>query len=236
MECDDRPVAPLATGPSSRDRFVGRALNQLVARAPFAWPLVRSPMRRFFSERALGWDDRTGAGGAEHLAPVAAAVLHVSPAPERALDVGCGTGAAALFLSREFPQARVRGIDLSEEMIREAVAKVGLDPEGRIAFRVGDASALPYPEQFFDLVCGLNMPPFFDQLVRVLRPGGFVVVASSRGPATPFYTPAKLLRWKFAQRGVEEVAAGEAGAGTFWVGKLTEPMPGPAEEAPRQWR
>lgn len=213
-----------APTPGARNRIIGRALNQLVARAPFAWPLVRGPMRRFFGERAEGWDERTGAGGIEHLAPLAAAVLHVSPAPERALDIGCGTGAATLFLSREFPQARVRGVDLSEEMIREATSKVGLDPEGRIAFRVGDASALPYPEQFFNLVCGLNMPPFFDQIVRVLRPGGFVVIASSWGEATPFHTPAKLLRWKFAQRGVEEVAAGEAGAGTFWVGRLTEPV------------
>lgn len=211
----------------SRDRVVGRALNNLIARVPVAWPLVRGPMRRFFSDRADGWDRRTGAGGVEHLAPVAAAVLHVSPAPERVLDIGCGTGEAALFMSREFPQARVRGVDLSEEMIRAASAKVGLDPEGRIAFRVGDASALPYPEDHFDLVAGLNMPPFFDQIVRVVRPGGFVIVASSWGDSTPFYTSPKLLRWKFSQRGVEEVATGPAEAGTFWVGRLTEPVETP---------
>ena len=64
-----------------------------------------------------GWDERTGAGGVEHLAPLAAAVLDVSPSPERVLDVGCGTGEGTLFLAREFPQARVRGVDISEEMI-----------------------------------------------------------------------------------------------------------------------
>ena len=211
-------------GPGTRVRLVGRALNGLVARFPAAWPLVRGPMRRYFSDLAEGWDERTGADGAAHLAPIAAAVLHISPAPERILDIGCGTGAGALFMSREFPQARVRGIDLSEEMVRRATAKVGLDPEGRIAFRVGDASDLPYPDDQFDLVAGLNMPPFFDEIVRVLRPGGHVIVASSSGSATPFYTPAKLLRWKFSQRGVEEVKVGEAGAGTFWIGRLTEPL------------
>lgn len=223
MGCDDRAVPPPRQGPSGRVRFIGRSLNNLVARFPAAWPLVRGPMRRFFDDQASGWDDRTGAGDTDHLAALAAAVLHVSPAPERALDIGCGTGAATLFLSREFPQARIRGVDLSEEMIRAAAAKVGLDPEGRIAFRVGDASALPYPDAFFELVTGLNMPPFFDQIVRVLQPGGHVIVASSSGERTPFYTPAKLLHWKFAQRGVEEVATGEAGSGTYWVGRLQQP-------------
>ena len=125
---------------------------------------MRGPVRRFFSDRASIWDQRTGAGSVAHLEPLAAAVLHVSPAPERILDIGCGTGEGTLFLSREFPQARVRGVDLSEEMIHAAVAKVGLDPEGRIAFKVGDASSLPYAEDSFDLVTMLNMPPFFAEV------------------------------------------------------------------------
>jgi SAM-dependent methyltransferase len=213
-------VATGAGNVSRRQRLLGRALNQLVARAPWAWPLVRGPMRRFFSERATGWDQRTGAGSPEHLAALAAAVLHVDRAPERVLDVGCGTGEGTLFLAREFPQARVRGVDISEEMVREAIAKVGLDPEGRIAFKVGDAAALPFPDDSFDLVAQLNMPPFFDEIARVLRPGGHVVVAASWGSDTPFYTPPRVLRWKLAQRGIEEIEVGSAGPGTFWVGRL----------------
>ena len=216
MASGDRPT-------NSRDRLVGRALNNLVARAPWLWPLLRRRMTNFFSERAVGWDQRTGAGGPEHLAPLASAVLRVSPSPERILDVGCGTGAGTLFLAREFPQARIRGVDISEEMVREAVAKVGLDPEGRVAFKVGDAAALPYPDESFDLVAQLNMPVFFDQVARMLRPGGHVIVAASWGKATPFYTRPKLLQWKFAQRGITQVELGEAGAGTYWVGRLTEP-------------
>lgn len=191
-----------------------------MARAPWLWPLLRSPTRRFFSARASGWDERTGAGGVEHLTPLAAAALRVGRAPERVLDVGCGTGEGTLFFAREFPQARVRGVDLSEEMIAAAVAKVGLDPEGRIAFKVGDAAALPHPDDSFDLVAQLNMPPFFEELVRVLRPGGYVIVASSWGSRTPFYTRPGLLRWKFLERGVEPVEIGAAGAGTFYVGRL----------------
>jgi len=209
--------------------LAGRAVSQTVVRAPWLWPLIRGRVQRFFSQRALGWDERTGAGGTEHLAPLAAAVLHVDRPPERILDVGCGTGAGTLFLVREFPQARVRGVDISAEMIRAATAKVGLDPEGRIAFKVGDAAALPYPDESFDLVVQLNMPPFFDELVRVLRPGGHVIVAASWGERTPFYVRPGLLRWKLLQRGVEPVAIGRAGEGSFYVGRHAEEAGGGPE-------
>jgi ubiquinone/menaquinone biosynthesis C-methylase UbiE len=198
---------------------MGRMLNRLVVRAPWAWPLVRRPMRRFFERAAPGWDQRTGAGSVDHLAPLAAALLHVNPAPERALEVGTGTGEGALLLAREFPQARVRGVDLSEEMVRGAKQKVGLDPEGRIAFRVADAAHLPYEDESFDLITHLNMPPFVAEVERVLRPGGQVVVASSWGSATPFYTPKAALDWAFAKRAIEPNADGEVGVGTYWVGR-----------------
>ena len=87
-----------------RIRVAGRMLNRLIVRAPWAWPLIRGPMRRFFDRSAPGWDGRTGAGSVEHLAPLAAALLHVSPRPSGSLDVGTGTGEGALFLAREFPQ------------------------------------------------------------------------------------------------------------------------------------
>jgi ubiquinone/menaquinone biosynthesis C-methylase UbiE len=206
-------------GPPAWVRVMGRMLNRLVVRAPWAWPLVRRPMTRFFDRASPGWDQRTSAGSPEHLAPLAAALLHVKPAPERALEVGTGTGEGALLLAREFPQSGVRGVDVSEEMIDAAKRKVGLDPEGRIAFRVADAADLPYGEESFDLVTHLNMPPFVREVERILRPGGHVIVASSWGPATPFYTPNKALDWAFVKRGIEPVTAGKAGDGTFWVGR-----------------
>lgn len=215
---DDAVEAEERQPPPARIRIVGRALNALVARAPWLWPPLRGPVRRFFDRAAPGWDERTGAGSPDHLAPLAAAAMHVSE-PERVLEIGTGTGEGALMLAREFPHARVRGIDLSEEMIGEAQAKVGLDPEGRIAFRVADAADLPYEAESFDLVALLNMPPFFDEIARVLRPDGSVIVASSWGPGTPFYTPNAVLERGFARRGIETVETGEVRYGTFYVGR-----------------
>ena len=213
-------MADQRTGTQARIRLAGRALNATIARAPWAWPLVRGPMRRFFDDSAAGWDRRTGAGSVEHLAALATAVTVVEPAPERVLDIGTGTGEAALFLAREFPRASVRGIDISEEMIRRATGKVGLDPEGRIAFRVADAAALPYDGHAFDLVAQVNMPPFFAEIGRVLRPGGHVIIVASWGSQTPFYTPDAVLDRGFARRQIERVASGQVGAGTYWVGRM----------------
>jgi ubiquinone/menaquinone biosynthesis C-methylase UbiE len=200
-------------------RVIGRALNDTLVRAPWLWPLLRRPVQAFFERSAPGWDERTGAGSPQHLAPLAAAALHVSGPPERILDVGTGTGEGALMLAREFPQARVRGIDISEEMVRAAQAKIGLDPEGRVAFRVADSAALPYEAESFDLVTLLNMPPFFAELARVLRPGGYAIVAASWGADTPFYTPIPVLERGFRRRGVEPVHAATVQQGTYFVGR-----------------
>jgi demethylmenaquinone methyltransferase / 2-methoxy-6-polyprenyl-1,4-benzoquinol methylase len=176
-------------------------------------------MRSYFESLAQGWDERVSAGSPEHLAPLAAATAQIPTRPERALDIGCGTGEGTLFLAREYPSARVRGVDFSEEMIHLAQSKVGLDPEGRIAYKVGDASRLPWPDESFDLVAQLNMPPFFSEIARVLRPGGYSIVAASLGDATPFYTPPKVLERGFRRNGFDEVREGEAGAGTFTIAR-----------------
>jgi SAM-dependent methyltransferase len=203
----------------TRVRLIGRTLNGIVAHAPWLWPVIRRPMQGFFDRAADGWDARTGAGSPEHLAALAVATARIEAVPERVLDLGTGTGEAALFLAREFPRASVRGVDLSERMIRLAKAKVGLDPEGRIAFRVADAARLPYDADSFDLVTQVNLPPFFTEIARVLRPGGHVVVVASVGSATPFFTPAPVLARGFRRRGIEEVESGEAADGTYFIGR-----------------
>ncbi len=206
-------------GSGSRVRFLGRAINRLVVLAPWTWPLVRGPLRSYFEDRAEGWDERTSAGSPTHLAALAAGLTHVRPVPERALEIGTGTGTGALLIAREFPRARVRGIDIAEPMVKRARDRIGLDPEGRVAFRVADAADLPYEDESFDLVAELNMPPFFAEIARVLRPGGFVVHASSWGRSTPFWTSEGDLRRGFKRHGVQERASGGASGGSFWVGR-----------------
>jgi SAM-dependent methyltransferase len=207
------------TPPPRSIRLIGRAINALVARAPFAWPLVRGWTHRYWESRAPEWGERVDRSSPEYLAPLAAGLLHVRPEPERALDIGTGLGDAALLVAREFPHARVRGIDFSEEMIRRAQARIGLDPEGRVAFKVADAADLPFEDESFDLVTQLNVPPFFAEIARVLRPGGFALIAASWGPGTPFYTPASVLRRGFRRAGLEPLENAEAGRGNYFLAR-----------------
>lgn len=154
--------------------------------------------------------------------PLAVALLQV-PAPERALVIGSGNGNAALFLAREFPSARVRGVDRSAAQVREATNRVGLDPEGRIAFKTSQGNALPYPDEFFDLVVLLERRSAATEIVRVMRPGAHLVTVDPGGQSGALAaTRAKLARRLLAWRGIEPVAAASAGDGNFFVGRRRE--------------
>jgi ubiquinone/menaquinone biosynthesis C-methylase UbiE len=156
------------------------------------------------------------------LTPLAAAVLHVG-APERVLQVACGDGDAALFLAREFPTARVRGIDPDPDRIAAATARVGLDPEGRVAFKVGGPRRIPYPDAHFDLVAAVDSRAAPGELARVLRPGGHLVLAATRGAAGGHGVAGWLFARRLRARGFEETANGFAGAGSYVVSRFAAP-------------
>jgi SAM-dependent methyltransferase len=153
------------------------------------------------------------------LTPLAAAVLHVG-APERVLQIECGDGEGALFLAREFPVARVRGVDSDPDRVHAATARVGLDPEGRVAFKVGSPRDLPFPDDHFDLLAALDARPSPAEAARVLRPGGHLVIARSRG-AEPLAGPSGwLLGRRLAGRGFLTERAEAAGNGSFSVARF----------------
>jgi SAM-dependent methyltransferase len=154
------------------------------------------------------------------LTPLATAVLHV-PAPERALVIGCGDGEAVLFLAREFPAARVRGVDPSAAKVREASARVGLDPEGRVAFKLGKPRSLPYPDDFFDLVVQFDSRSAAAEAARVLRPGAHLILAGAEPSGFAADAREVLRRRRLARAGIEPVRTGEAGGGNFFVGRLS---------------
>jgi ubiquinone/menaquinone biosynthesis C-methylase UbiE len=153
------------------------------------------------------------------LTPLAAAVLHVGD-PERILEVECGEGDGALFLAREFPSARVRGVDSSEAAIKRAGGRVGLDPEGRIAFKQGGPGSLPFPDDHFDLVAALDARPAAAEAARVLRPGGFLALARANGPVVLGGLGGRLFRWRLSRAGFEPIWAQPAGDGSFSVARL----------------
>jgi trans-aconitate methyltransferase len=162
-------------------------------------------MQAIFDRLAPRWDERVGAETPERLAPIDAALRHLTREPRRVLDVGTGTGSAAFFMANRYPDADVLGIDISEKMIGRAREKANGRP-GRVGFEVADIAEFD-PGEAYDLVMMMNMPPFFERVSELLAPGGYVVAIASRGRTTPFYTPAAALERGFARHGLRTVAA-----------------------------
>ena len=183
-----------------------RLATDVVVRRPTLWPLFRRLTERTFDRVAPQWDSMRGP---DSLAPFEAALEAVDAPVTDVLDVGTGTGSGAAIVVRRFPDARVVGVDLSEEMLERARANVA-----GAEFRRADASSLPFPDGSFDLVAHANMIPFFDEVARVLRPGGTALFAFSIGDQTPIYVTPERLRAELAQRGFTDFADFTAGRGT----------------------
>jgi ubiquinone/menaquinone biosynthesis C-methylase UbiE len=194
-------------------RSFPRLVTDVVVRFPVLWPLFRGALRKQFDQLSPRWDTILGE---DHLAPYEAA-LEAIENPDRALDLGTGTGAGAFAVARRFPQADVVGADLAEGMLAEARRKTPPELSGRVRFERADAAHLPYADDAFDLVGLVNMIPFFDELARVVAPGGAVVMSFSGGAETPIWVPFDRLRRELERRGFSEFAEFSAGRGVALV-------------------
>jgi SAM-dependent methyltransferase len=105
---------------------------------------------------------------------------------QRILDVGCGFGGTVAQLNEDHSDLDLVGLNIDPRQIARAVATVQprAARNNRIAFTVGDACALPFPDASFDTVlaveCIFHFPTrvaFFEEARRVLRPGGRLVVS-----------------------------------------------------------
>jgi ubiquinone/menaquinone biosynthesis C-methylase UbiE len=161
---------------------------------------------------------------------LAAAALLVEADPERVLEIECGEGSRTLFLAREFPRARVRGVDSSAEEIRAATARVGLDPEGRIAFKAGEPTALPFPDDHFDLVAQAGWPSSSIEIARVLRPGGSLILVSAAPWRGRLGLRRRWLDRRLSRAGFEPVKEGRPAEGHFLFTRLRDPGSGPLSD------
>jgi arsenite methyltransferase len=113
-----------------------------------------------------------GAGNPFSLGPLAPG--------DAVLDIGCGAGVDSLVAAHLVGAGgRVVGLDVTPAMIERARAhqvRLGL---ANVTFQVGDAEALPFPDNDFDAVISngvfnltLNKEKALKEAHRVLKPGG----------------------------------------------------------------
>lgn len=148
-----------------------------VAHPPVDHPTMTSEQRRTWAQGDFHEIARLNVVMAEALCDVGD--LH---AGERVLDVGCGSGTAALVAARRY--CRVTGIDYVTALLDRArvrAAADGLDAD----FLEADAQDLPFEDDSFDAalsVYGVQFAPdqqrAAQELVRVTRPGGRIILAS----------------------------------------------------------
>lgn len=132
-----------------------------------------------------------------HLASLRTAGLEVHPVNEgdSVLDVGCGTG--KLLEAYVDIGATCSGIDLSEAMLAEAKKHLG----DRADLRIGDATAMPYSDDSFDLaICALMIHELdpdaqiavLREMARVMAPEGRALIIDYR--AGPLRSRGRMLR------------------------------------------
>lgn len=128
--------------PTSRRPVAGNTFDKYGSSAP----VVRRVMSGFFRSLDRCW----------HQAGPAATLL----------DVGCGEGWVTRAWARRLPDARVVGVDREDPELRRHWNAAS---EPNVTLQVGDAHALPYADDAFDVVTAIEMLEQVGDPARVLR-------------------------------------------------------------------
>jgi ubiquinone/menaquinone biosynthesis C-methylase UbiE len=126
-----------------------------------------------------------------HSRRVAAAMIsrlqEISTRPgQHLLEVGCGNGTAALSVAAAL-QLEVTGVDVDPDQV--TLARRAAERDTRVHFEVADATSLPFESGAFDIVATnktlhhiAEWTRAVTELVRVLKPGGHLVITDLVAP------------------------------------------------------
>lgn len=121
-----------------------------------------------------------------------------SNTPQQILDIACGTGDFSIEIAKHsHPGTSVTGLDLSEGMLKVMDSKVDtMGLSGRISTEVGNSEAMRFADDSFDRVTiafGIrnfeHRETALKEILRVLKPGGKLVILELSVPSNP------VIRW-----------------------------------------
>ncbi|HEX8509370.1 MAG TPA: methyltransferase domain-containing protein [Propionibacteriaceae bacterium] len=158
---------------------------------------------------------RTVGNSAAYLRP------HLKPG-QRILDVGCGPGT----ITHEFativgPDGYVHGIDTAPDVVDLARNSTRKPAVAGPVFEVGNAEALGFPDDHFDIVHAhqvlqhlANPVAALREMKRVVRPGGLIAVRDADYDAMTWYPqPAGMDQWLVTHQTVARLNGAEPNAG-----------------------
>jgi ubiquinone/menaquinone biosynthesis C-methylase UbiE len=110
---------------------------------------------------------------------------------ETITDIGCGPGYLLQSVSKEFPENKLVGVDISKEMVEKAKANfASMGYSERIEFRQGVADSLPFEDDTQDFIVSTfslhhwaDPEVSFKEIYRVLKPGGQMLIFDFRRDA-----------------------------------------------------
>lgn len=110
------------------------------------------------------------------------------------LDIACGPGGWVLDTAFAYPKTRVVGVDINRKMVEYARAQAWSRGLENASFQLMNAlERLDFPDQSFDLVNArflvgfmpqAHWPTFFQECLRITRPGGIIRVTEFDEPGT----------------------------------------------------
>lgn len=206
-----------------RATWISSFITDTVYLAVGAWSsrLVGSPLQRAIARSRYGalaasYDsDVIPQDG--YFAPLEAALDRLPESPTEVLDVSTGTGAVVGVLMRRFPGCRGAAVDLSPVMLERA-ARHAREGTWSVRLAAADAGCLPFRAGTFDLVTVQNAFPVPGELVRVARPGGWVLLSySAGGLVLPWIV--RSLTGQLRALGCQEVETHQVGSGRYFLAR-----------------
>jgi demethylmenaquinone methyltransferase / 2-methoxy-6-polyprenyl-1,4-benzoquinol methylase len=155
---------------------------------------------------------------------------------DKLLDLATGTGDIAFEALKAVPSITAVGADFSTPMMRVGM---GLPMGDRVDWTAADALNLPFPDESFNAVTSgylarnvIDIPRMFAEQLRVLKPGGRIVMLDSSPPKENIFLPFIEIHLRYVIPTLGRIIAGKSGADAYkYLPASTQAFKSPEELA-----